>query len=127
MNFIEIKCPYECGKILTYERYYGHFDDCVNRIKSFNCLNCDSILKTVGSDKSILNDHSRLCRKSCNYCKLKFPLIDFDKHFKECTDRMVSYLERFVAWSKNNARNDKFKNMINLIQEISTANNIIFK
>ena len=122
MNILEVECPYKCGKILKYDRYYGHFDECVNIIKTFKCSNCDSLLNTKGSDKSNLNDHLKFCKIRCTHCDLKYPLIDFDKHVKECIERIMLNFEKFVSWSKDNARNDIIERLKTLIRQIIDSN-----
>ena len=119
MNFLEIECPYNCGKILKYDRYYGHFDECVNIIKTFKCSNCEILLKAKESDKSNLNNHLKFCIRSCKNCDLKYPLIDFDRHVEGCNDRILVNLEKFVDWSKKNEGNYKIENLKNLIRDIS--------
>jgi hypothetical protein len=89
-NSLRLKCPYQCGEILFYERYHNHLDTCKNKIKTFKCYNCNEIFQIhTLIDSEIINTHLSKCQKKCNYCNSNVPLIKYIQHESECIDKIL--------------------------------------
>jgi len=111
MNALEIRCPLNCEEKLSYENYNKHFNYCKNYVKKFLCNNCHSvIIKKIDSDELFL--HKISCEKTCEFCKLKFSLMVFERHETECYDRIVKKIKIFIDFLEASVgffMKDKFK------------------
>jgi hypothetical protein len=90
---MQLKCPFNCGTIITYEDLQLHLKNCENAPRYFKCELCELIVKVDygenkgGKDKDSFLEHNRVCTKifkKCVHCNEEFPKAQLSAHMKNC-------------------------------------------
>ena len=119
-NSIKIKCPNDCGEILSYETYCPHLNFCKNNIKTFKCQNCEKKFETKACNQDIVNEHLNSCEKICKFCREKFNLLNFCLHERKCLERILKIFSKFLDYMSHNQESEDFKTIMSFIRKFLT-------
>jgi len=118
IGMIKIKCPKNCGVTFCYDKLNNHLKECSNITSSYQCIVCQKIINAINYNDDIVQKHLKICEKTCNFCFVNYPLINYQSHQNECKERITFYLNKIKESIKNNQEEPDLNHLWKYLQKL---------
>ena len=90
LNNMIVKCPFNCGEKIAYEKFDLHLHICTHVKRIYTCDLCHESFFKENNNSENLNNHNENCNGilyECNKCFKKLEKNSLEKHKEICKDK----------------------------------------
>ena len=102
LNKTKLYCPFkECNKLLNYETYQKHFEEC--EMLEYSCNGCKNTFR-----KKFIQSHVDICDKfevKCEICNISIAKCLYEDHVEKCPEKSILCTKCFEIYKLKDQNN----------------------